>query len=207
MDGKNRGKNMTDQLDLSGFPNILPESDKTDVQKRSDALVKIKESAENFISLITIYVKDLASFDKITQILDEREVQLKQAEFDVAQKEKEVYAEKEKLQREKLYIANATKALKEREEKIINDKDYLNEIEIAKQEFEDRKTEALKQEKLLDEKKKGLEALITKQRELEEKEAMLEKSAQIDAERKKLLDIREARIKNTEQRLHIEQQE
>jgi hypothetical protein len=199
-----------DQLDLSKYPKIVKPSeleDKEEIERRSQALGQIKELAENLIALITSYIGDLSTFDSKVNILNQRDYALKEAEFAVAQKEKEVYDKQVKLDQEKEYVVNANRDLKEREEKLISDKDYLNEIEVGKQEWEDRKAEALKQEKIVEDKKKSLEALNTKQKELDEKEAMLEKSAQIDAERKRLLDIREERIKVQEQRLHIEQSE
>lgn len=201
---------MNDTLDLSKFPNIIKPSeleDKVEIDKRSNSLLQIKTLSENLYNLIKAYLVDLELFDKKISILNQREYALKEAEFSVAQKEKDIYVEAEKVKQEKEYVVNANRELKLKEEKIISDKSYLNEIEIGKQEWEDRKAEALKQEKVVEDKKKSLESLIAKQKELDEKEAMLEKSSQIDAERKRLLDIREERIKVVEQRYKLDQAE
>lgn len=200
----------TTQFDLSAFAHIVHPSeleDKEEMEKRSAALQAVKSQMENLVSLLEAYVVDLASFDSKAKILAQREYQVKEGEYAVAQKEQGVYALEGDLQKQKEYIANANLDLKEREATLLANKDYLHEIEIAKQEYEDRKAEAIRQEHLLDEKAKSLETLNTRQQDLDAKEALIDRANQIDAERKRLLDVREERIKAKERQLLLNRQE
>lgn len=201
---------MTDTLDFSQLPHIVRPSDleeQAEIKARSATLQRIKEQLEGLMNALDAYVLDLASFDNKARILAQREYQVKEAEYDISQKEQKVYALEGDLKNQKEYIATANKELKQREGELLVNKDYLREIEIAKQEYEDRRAEAIRQERLLDEKTKSIAVVNKRQQELDEKEALLERASQIDAERKRLLDVREQRIKNTEIRLHMDQQE
>lgn len=197
-------------LDLSKFAHITHPSeldDKEELAKRSEALTTIKAMVQNLTSLLDAYVIELASFDSKTRILTQREYQVKEAEYEIAQKEQKVYALEGEIERQKEYIVTANKELKEREGALLANKDYLNEIEIAKQEYEDRRAEAIKQERILDEKTKTVAVVNKRQQELDEKEALIERASQVDAERKRLLDAREERIKLKERQLLLDRQE
>lgn len=199
-----------DTLDLSKFAHIVQPSqleDKEEVAKRSKNLQVIKDLMANFVAACDVYVTDLASFDSKARILAQREYNIQEQEYATDEKEKEVYSREEKIEQEKVYIAKANTDLKEREAKMLTNKDYLDEITIAKEEYETRKSEAIRQEKLLDEKKKDIELLNKKQLELDEKESLLARSSVVDVERKRLLDIREERIKAQMTRLHMDLQE
>lgn len=220
------------QLDLSKFPHIVKPSemeDKEEIEKRSAALKQIKDTVENLTSQLDAYVVELVNFDSKVRILNQREYELKEQQFAVNQKEKEVYSREDDLAKEKEYVILANEGLKEREAKILQDKDYLQEIEIAKKEWEDRKAEVIKQEAVLEEKLK-LKVTLERQKEqdlkeiedeksrqekiyqdrkkeLDDKESLIEKSNEIDSERKHLLDVREERIKTVETRLNLDHNE
>lgn len=194
-------------FDLSKFPKIVLEQKVVDVEKQSESLKAVRSSMENLLNLIQIYYTELSSLDDKSKYLEKVEAHLKEYEFELTQKEKTLLISDEAVKKEKEYIDNANRDIKTREAKLVQEKNYLLEIENAKLEWEERKTEALKAESVAEEKMKLIEVLNKKQQELDEKEAMMEKSSAIDAERKRLLDIREERIKSKEMRLYIEQEE
>lgn len=197
-------------LNLENFAHITHPTDlddKEEIAKRSEALTAIKSEIQNLNNMLEAYVLDLATFDSKARILTQREYQVKEAEYDVAQKEQKVYTLEGDLKTQKEYIVTANKDLKEREGKLVANKNYLHEIEIAKQEYEDRRADAIRQERILDEKTKSIEVVNKRQQELDEKEAVLERASQVDAERKRLLDLREERIKTKERQLLLDRQE
>lgn len=193
------------QLDLSKFPNILPEQ--RELQDRSVGLVTIREIMENLINAMQSYLVELESFDKKNRLLDMKGQQIKELEYELSKKQKSVVSEQEAVKQEKDYVIKTNKDLKEREIKLTEEKSHLSEINDAKVEYEERKQEALKQEAIVEEKLKLVEVINKKQLELDEKESLIEKANDIDAERKRLLDVREERIRAKEQRLKLDQME
>ena len=197
-------------MDLSKFPHIVHPSElenKEDLELRSKSITAIKVIMENLINAMNAYVSDLINYDQKSKLLDQKEHELSDKELDISQKEKEVYSLGEKVKREKEYVYNTNIELRAKEAELAQNKDYLAEIEQGKKEWDNRKADALNQEKILAEKTKTLEVLNMKQKELDEKQALLEKAEMVDAERKRLLDVREERIKIKEVRLQLDQQE
>ncbi len=194
-------------LDFSKFPKIIPGDDSQENKQRSQSIVDIKEIMNNLVLALESYVNGLLEFDNKAKILDQREANLKEDELTLSDKEKKVYELEDRLKEEKKYIAQANLDLKEREAKIESNHDYLEEIQIEKEAYEERKAEAIRQEGILAGKIAQLKKLEELRAKLEEREAIVSRSEAIDAERKRLLDIREQRIAVTESRLHIEQEE
>ncbi len=83
----------------------------------------------------------------------------------------------------------------------------MEEIERAKLDVEDRRSEVIKREDAMAKKIKVLESLTVKQAQLEERELLVDKANAIDIERKRLLDLREERIATKEKRIGLDRQE
>lgn len=216
-------------LDLSQYPKITIPDDKEEIEKRSKTLTSIKDQMENLTNTMRTYLMELASFDEKSKLINQKEYDLKEAEYELLEKEKTVYALEEDVKKEKEYIINANRDIKAREAKILKDKDYLTDIELAKKEWEEKKAEVLKQEAVLDEKLKLRETLenqrqadkdelekervkfyneqTQKEKEFSQRELLIEKNYAIDMERKRLLDVREERIKMQERQLKLDRGE
>jgi hypothetical protein len=170
-------------------------------------LEQIRVKVEDLQALFSVFMKDMGNLEVQKRVLDEQERNNRIFEKELENREKKLDTEKEALKSEKEFVKEANSKILARELAMEEDKQYLKDIEIAKEDWEHRKQEALTQERIVEDKLKKLEQYKEKEKELEEKESLIAKREAVDIERKKLLDIREERIRIREARLHIEQQE
>jgi hypothetical protein len=194
-------------LYLSKYPHITVPEATGDMESRSQSIIRIKSIMDNLHDAMKTYFDDLVNFDEKVKLLDQREENIKSDELTLKEKEQEVYVLEDKLKSEKEYIALANKTLREKEEKMSSDKELLVQIEQEKVLYEDRKSEAIRQEKITDDKIKEYNNLKVIAKELEEREMLVTRSEEIDVERKRMLDLREERIHKTMIRLHMENEE
>jgi hypothetical protein len=189
-------------LDLSNYPKIVPptEEESEEIEKRSKAIQAIKVLADNLIKAMQSYIFDLQTFDSKIRMLNQREAQIKTAELTNADKEQAVYAREAEIKSKEEYLVNLGIELKEKELKLGEDKKILEEIEKAKGEYEEIKEQAIKVQMQLG----TMNKLMA---DIKEREHVVEKREEVDAERKKLLDVRENRIKDQEIRHGLEQKE
>ena len=127
------------QFDLSQYPKITQpstEMDQEELARRSEGLNRIHTTAVTLIDQIQTYLGDLVALDTRSKVLDTREIAIKQGEHDLYLKEQDVYSLEAKTKSEKEYIEKANLDLRERESKLLEQKQYLEEIEKAKKEWE-----------------------------------------------------------------------
>ena len=194
---------MSTLLDLSKYPHIDPETIQ-EVELRSNSIEKIRDLAENLFKAMESFLQDAVQFDNKVRLLDEREQSLIDRDTEISTKEKDVYTREEKVETEREYIVNANVSIKQRELVIESNKRLLEEIEKGKKEWEEKKAEVILKEKDVDSK---LSKLMTVNKKLEQDEAVVNKQSEINAESKRLLDIREARIREREIRLQMDAEE
>lgn len=188
-----------------------------------------KETIENLKqkthALIDEYTALLTEVDDLmAQAVSVRaqEINNRQFERELIEKEKKLYIEMASIKSEREFITKTQAELMEQKLKLENDIQHVKDIEEASKEFESLKSDHIAQEKSIQDKMRQLqieqerlsrdkanqlEYLNEKQRQIDEKESMVNRAASIDAERKRLLDVREARIQMREKQLSIDQQE
>jgi len=194
-------------LDFSKFPKIVPENNGENTQVLSKLADNVKSLTVSLLNALEEYNSQIVSVDNKRKLLEDLEKSLNDRELDINEKETKVYTLEDKLKQEKEYIARMNKDLKEKELKNESDKKYLDEIKKEKETLEEKKAELIIQETKTKEEIKILSTLKEKEKLIEDRESVVAKSEAVDAERKRMLDIREDRIKNREHQLQIEQEE
>ena len=89
---------------------------------------------------------DLTKFPHIktdNEVIDAHETNLREREAELSDKEKKVYALEKELEGQKEFIALSLKSLKDREDKIEEEKELLAQIKLEEIEFDKRKAEAV----------------------------------------------------------------
>lgn len=203
---------MTDatHLDFTNYPHVVRPSeleDKQELEKRSAAITDIKNISENLFKAIESYVFDLVSYDQKIKTLNQRDFESTQRENDLNKKEKELIEREETVQREKGYISKLNLELTEKEKALAADRIQMGDLQSEIDKFEQQRSELIKQQALAETKLKAVKEIEEKEQDLERRELLVEKAAEVDKERKRLLDIREERIVAREKYLAISQSE
>lgn len=194
-------------LDFSKYPHATEEKLPIDKQKRYESLAKIKEIMENLIQTMQVFVNESVDVEGQLEAVRKERLTLANYERDLGVQE-QALMKREDEAKEKLQFAKTLQLqLIEKEKGLQADKDKIKAIEVATGEYEERKHEALTQERIVDEKRQQLKSLEEKEQTLDKREAEITKREEIDKERKSLLDVREERIAATERRLKIQREE
>jgi hypothetical protein len=184
-------------MDFKKYPHIVGE-EAPQSESKSLALDVIRAKFEDLSNMLTVYITEVALFDNKKQVLEQKEEQLKEFKQELDTTEEKLYRKADALDKEKEYITQENKALKEREMKLNRQKNYAEEIEKGKVEWERVKQEVLRKEYDVDAK------LKRRQQDIEDKELLARKISETDEQRKRLLDLREKRIEEIEKQRRID---
>jgi hypothetical protein len=168
---------------------------------------QIRAKMEDVIRELYAHLSTAHELDVRGELLNQQDRENRNVEKRLQEEIRKIEQQQIQLKREKEFIDKTNKELSVRELALEEDKKYIKEAEEAEKELLLRKQEIINKKLLVEDKIKELEKLQQKETELEEREAMVEKANMIDAERKRLLDVREEHIHNKEIRLQIDSEE
>ena len=168
---------------------------------------QIREKIEDLIKLFENLKLYTTEIDHKSEVLISQERELRHFEKSLNYQKDKLQKDQDEVEAGNKYIEVENKRLYVMKRSLEEDRKLLKDIEFAERAYIAKKEDALKEEKKLDEKIKQFSNLETKAKEYEAKQLLIDKEKAIDAERKRLLDIRENRIKVIEHRLQIDQSE
>lgn len=167
---------------------------KEQLQTLFDQLKNALEGAE-------MWAQDL---DKRDRLIEQKELSLVTRHKEVDIKERAIVTKQEEYARNKEYIDRENVKLSKAQHQLEYDQKELKDIKKQEEVVNARQQELTKHELALGEKIKEYEGLAAKENELQEREALVAREVAIDRERKRVLDLRVARIKQREEQLNLD---
>ena len=171
------------------------------MNNRFTRLFTLFDQLKNELMGTLSYVDDL---DKREKLIERGEQDLAMRHKEADKKEQVLTKKAEEQERNKAYIDRENIRVTKAAHQIEYDRGELADIAKQKEVVDLRQQELTKHELALAKKIKDLEGLVAKEKNLEEREAKIQREIAIDRERKRVLDLRVARIKQREEQLHLD---
>lgn len=166
--------------------------------------MKLQEQADLLIQSINAELEVLKGIEERKAALEVRDRDLRIFEKDLLEKQKKNDTVLGEIEQQKQYVASEGERIKKLEAKLSKQKDYLEAIRAEHESLEAVKSELRRKEDTIDQKISVLSVMEEKEKKLEERELLVQKSEAVDRERKRLLDLREDRIRAREQQLRLD---
>lgn len=166
----------------------------------------IRNKADILFSDIESFMADMKTLQETRDGLEVREREIRELEVTILKRKGDVDETILSQKREREYIAAANLELSKREKKIELQKDQSEAVRLKLEEMEDKRLEIVKEQTILQSKRDEIVKLREDMNDLERQQSLLTKEKLIDRERKRLLDLREAKIAARERQLQASAQ-
>ncbi len=159
---------------------------------------EIRGQIDNLEKTLSIYLNDLGDQDQRRVVLDDFDRTLRARETTLTEKETKLKTGVSEFMQEKRYIAKIRAEQEVREKYLVAETKTLSDKKI---DIERRTKELEDRQKIIDTKIEELQVLVDKEKEIEERESIIRREKAFDTERKKILDLREAKLDKDEKKL------